>query len=73
MNKSKAGPMRPATKMRLVGRAARYLEQEAEEYTRAARELAPWKTIEDAKTGMEFGRRAAKLIAAARTLRNLEL
>lgn len=65
MNKSKAGPMRPATKMRLVGRAARYLEQEAADYLAEAREDGR----PEAAHG--FGRRAAKLIAAARTLRNL--
>ena len=64
MNKSNAGPMRPATKMRLVGRAARYLEQEAKEYKLAARD--------DSENAEFFGHRAAQLIAAARTLRNLE-
>ena len=68
MNKSKAGPMRPATKMRLVGRAARYLEQEAKEYVSEAEE---WK-FGDRQYASYCGTRAAKLIAAARTLRNLE-
>jgi hypothetical protein len=69
MNKSKAGPMRPETKMRLVNRAARYLEQEAKEYKLMGKEWA----VSDPPYSEECGHRAAKLTAAARTLRNLRL
>lgn len=64
MNKSKAGPMRAKTKKRLVDRAAFYLEQEAREYRLAVKY--------DPEGAEFFGHRAAKLFAAARTLRALE-